>query len=81
VERTIINDTSANFAEAMQQLLCVLFVFNMFYPEKGTKTMIFFRRHIADFWTAKIRSERYKSSKLAAANRSLTNFLQLCLCN
>jgi hypothetical protein len=52
----------------------------MFYPEKGTKTMIFFQRHIADFWwTAKIRSERYKSSKMAATNsfmRSLTNFLQ-----
>jgi hypothetical protein len=57
VEQTIINDSSQDFVNAMQQLFAVYDTLNMCYPAKATKTLLFFQRVFAEYFTERTRGE------------------------
>jgi hypothetical protein len=62
-ERMLINDTSTDFINAIEQLFAVFFNFNMSYPEKATKTMIFIQRYFAEYSTTRTRADNMHCNK------------------
>jgi hypothetical protein len=72
-EKTLINSTSSNFVDAFQQLWACYFIFNMMFPEKATKTLLFMQRHFAEYFTITTRADKMHSNKKSTVQKFILN--------